>query len=109
METLDIVSPAKVNEIADFLGITRPTTPYYANKIGTLATTNIEVTFEPIAGLKIGVGADNLFDEYPDKRASGIIQYENERYATTLPRDYLLGSPIGYFGRRLFARMSYDF
>lgn len=109
MNTLDIVSPGKVNEIADFLGIPRPTTPFYAQKIGTLATTNIEVTYEPIAGLKVGIGADNLFNEYPDKRPSGVITYENERYATTLPRDYLLGSPIGYFGRRLFARMSYDF
>lgn len=108
MGTLEIVNPAEVNEIADFLGISRPTTPYYAQRIGVLATTNIELTFEPIAGFKVAVGADNLFDEYPDKRPSGIIQYENERYATTLPRDYLLGSPIGYFGRRLFARVSYD-
>lgn len=107
METLDIVSPANVNEIADFLGIPRPTTPYYAQRIGTLATTNIELIFEPMDGLKVAVGADNLFDEYPDKRPAGIIQWERERYATTAPRDYLLGSPVGYFGRRLFARVSY--
>ena len=55
------------------------------------------------------IAANNLFNEYPDKRPSGVITYENERYATTLPRDYLLGSPIGYFGRRLFGRVSYDF
>ena len=108
MNSLKIVSPAKVNEIADFLGINRPTTPYYAQRIGTLLTTNVELTFEPMAGLRVSVGADNLFDEYPDKRPAGIIRFENERYATTAPRDYLLGSPIGYFGRRLFARVSYD-
>jgi iron complex outermembrane receptor protein len=108
MSTLKIVDPAKINAVADFLGIPHPTTPYYAQRIGTIFTTNVEVVYEPIRGLKIGVGADNLFDEYPDKRPAGIIQYENERYATTAPRDYLLGSPIGYFGRRLFARFSYD-
>ena len=109
MQTLEIVSPSKVNEIADFLGISRPTTPYYAQRIGVLATTNVELGFAPTAGLKVAIGADNLFNEYPDKRPSGIIRYENERYANTFPRDYLLGSPVGYFGRRLFARFSYDF
>ena len=108
MDTLRIVSPAKVNAVADFLGISHPTTPYYEQRIGVLATTNIEFAYEPKAGLRVAIGADNLFDQYPDKRPSGIIQFEQERYAVTAPRDYLLGSPIGYFGRRLFARVSYD-
>lgn len=108
MDTLDIVDPGKINDIAAFLGLASTTTPYYKSQIGVIATTNVELAFEPTDGLTISAGADNLFDKYPDKRPAAIIQYDTERYATTGARDYLLGSPIGFFGRRLFAKVSYN-
>lgn len=82
--------------------------PYYKQEIGTLATTNVELSYTPNDAIRVSVGADNLFDKYPDKTPEAIRQYNIERYATTGARDYLLGSPIGFFGRRLFAKVSYE-
>ena len=108
MSTLDIVDPAKINKIASFLGLPATTTPYYKQEIGVIATTNLEITYKPFESLSVGVGADNLFDKYPDKSPAAIRQYNIERYAATGARDYLLGSPIGFFGRRLFAKVNYN-
>lgn len=108
MSTLDIVDQAKINKIASFLGLASTTTPYYKQEIGVIATTNIEITYKPFEKLAVGVGADNLFDKYPDKSPEAIRRYNAERFATTGARDYLLGSPIGFFGRRLFAKVNYN-
>ncbi len=107
MSTLDIVDPAKINGIASFLGLANTTTSYYKQEIDLIATTNVELTFKPIKGLSIGAGADNLFDKYPSKTPAAILQYNIERFASTGARDYLLGSPVGFFGRRLYAKASY--
>jgi iron complex outermembrane recepter protein len=108
MSTLDIVDPAKINGIASLLGLPATTTPYYKQEIGVLATTSLELTYKPMEGLSVGIGADNLFDKYPDKTPAAIRQYNAERYAATGARDYLLGSPIGFFGRRLYAKANYN-
>jgi len=94
MDTLDLVT---IN------GVT-----YYKAEIGTLFTTNVELTYKPVKGLRVSVGADNLFGEYPDKTPAAILNFNEERYATTGARDYLLGSPIGFFGPRYYARVSYE-
>jgi iron complex outermembrane receptor protein len=108
MSKLHIVDPAKISNIASFLGLPSTTTPYYLQKIGVLATTNLEVTYKPFERLSVGVGADNLFDKYPAKTPAAIRQYNIERFAATGARDYLLGSPVGFFGRRLFAKVNYS-
>jgi iron complex outermembrane receptor protein len=108
MSTLDIVDAAAINKIASFLGLPATTTPYYKQEIGVIATTNLEITYKPFERVSVGVGADNLFDKYPDKSPAAIRRYNIERYAATGARDYLLGSPIGFFGRRLFAKVNYN-
>ena len=107
MGTLDIVDPAQINGIASFLGLAPTTTPYYVQEIGVIATTNLELTYKPFEGLSVGIGADNVLDKYPDKTPAAIRQYNIERYAATGARDYVLGSPIGFFGRRLYAKVNY--
>lgn len=94
MDTLDLVT---IN------GVT-----FYKLEIGTIATTNVELTYKPIKNLRVSVGADNLFNTYPDKTPAAILQYNVERYATTAARDYILGSPIGFYGTRWFAKVAYD-
>ena len=107
--TLKIVDSAVINGISDFIGLTRPATPvpYYQSRIGTLATTNAELSFKPIGNLRFTVGADNVFDKYPTKRPAMIAAYDTARYNNTGSRDYLLGSPVGFFGRKLFAKVAY--
>ena len=108
MSNLSIVDSAKINSIASKIGLPATTTPFYEQKIGVIATTNIEVTYKAVAGIDVSVGADNVFDKYPDKIPAAILKYNTERYAITGARDYLLGSPTGFFGRRLFAKVSYS-
>ncbi|MFM1896319.1 MAG: hypothetical protein RLZZ385_1393 [Pseudomonadota bacterium] len=81
---------------------------YYKNAIGTLAMTNVEATWMPTDSLRLGLGVDNLFNEYPGKTPQAIWDYNEERYANT-NRQYLNGSPVGYFGSRWFAKLSYEF
>jgi iron complex outermembrane receptor protein len=107
--TLDIVETSKIADIAAFVGLptSASATPYYKSEIGMLATTNLELSYTPFGGLRFTVGADNVFDKYPDKRPAAIAAYDTERYNNAGSRDYLLGSPIGFFGRKLFAKAAY--
>jgi iron complex outermembrane recepter protein len=107
--TLDIVDRSKIAGIAAFAGLpaTAADTPYYKAEIGTLATTNLELSYKPFGGLRFTVGSDNVFDKYPTKRPAAIAAYDTARYNNAGSRDYLLGSPVGFFGRRLFAKVAY--
>ncbi|MDP2285233.1 MAG: TonB-dependent receptor, partial [Pseudohongiella sp.] len=73
-----------------------------------LMQTNVEITYTPTDSLRLSLGVDNLFNEYPDKVPQAIWDYNEERYANT-NRQYLTGSPVGYFGARWFAKMAFNF
>lgn len=81
---------------------------YYKNEIERLAMTNIELTYAPTDALRMSLGMDNVFNEYPSKTPSAIWNYNEERYANT-SRQYLTGSPVGFFGSRWFAKLGYSF
>jgi iron complex outermembrane receptor protein len=81
---------------------------FYKEAIDMLAMTSIEITYEPVDNLRLGLGADNLFSEYPDTVPQAVWDYNQERYANT-NRQYLTGSPVGYFGARWFAKLNYSF
>ncbi len=71
--TLSIVDRSAIAGIADFAGLPTTTadTPYYKSRIGTLATTNLELSYKPFGGLRFVVGADNVLDEIPDQAPGG--------------------------------------
>lgn len=83
-------------------------TLYYKNNIETLQMTNIELTYTPTDSLRISAGVDNVFNEYPSKVPDAVWQRGEERYSNT-SRQYLTGSPVGYFGARWFGKLSYTF
>lgn len=88
--------------------VTVRTGVYYKNEIDTLAMTNIELSYAPTDSLRMSLGIDNVFNEYPSKVPGAIWDYNEERYANT-SRQYLNGSPVGYFGARWFAKLGYNF
>ncbi|HEX5007776.1 MAG TPA: TonB-dependent receptor [Hyphomonadaceae bacterium] len=90
-------------DIVPFLGV-----PYYKSEIGVMALFNMEATWEVTDAVRISVGADNVFNQYPDKIPKAVWDYQAERYANS-QRRYLTGSPVGYFGRKLFAKVSTKF
>jgi iron complex outermembrane receptor protein len=81
---------------------------FYKSPIDTMMMTNVELNYEVTDKLNLGVGADNIFNQYPDKVPDAVWNYNEEIYGNT-NRQYLIGSPVGYFGMRWFAKASYTF
>ncbi len=98
--------PASVRSELDL--VTVGTGVYYKNLIDNLSMTNVELTYAPTDNLRLSLGMDNVFNQYPDKTPSAVWNYNEERYANT-SRQYLTGSPVGFFGSRWFAKLGYTF
>ncbi len=81
---------------------------FYKNEIDAMNMTNIELNYEPTESLSFGIGADNVFNQYPNKTPDPVWNYNEEIYGNT-NRQYLIGSPVGYFGMRWFAKAAYTF
>jgi len=80
---------AEFNDVGDLVNQT------FTSKIRT----DLEVGYKPVKGLKIAIGANNLFDVYPDKARKdlafgGIFQYDGTY-------------PLGFNGRYIYARLNY--
>ncbi|NKF23877.1 TonB-dependent receptor [Solimonas sp. C16B3] len=82
---------------------------YYKRKIGVLALTDIEFSYKPITNLSVSLGADNVFNQYPDKLPKPIWDYYVNSYSTNTSRAYINNSPIGYFGARYYGKLTYTF
>ena len=79
--------------------------------LGAKWITDVELRYGGIKGLQLAIGADNVFDVYPDRspfgaRPAGIGgQYPINQYY--LP--YSGFSPFGFNGRFVYARASFQF
>jgi iron complex outermembrane receptor protein len=98
--------PADVREKLDLVSLNG--VPFYKSEIGVMPMTNLELNYQASEGLSFGIGADNIFNQYPDKVPDAVWNFNEETYANTT-RAYLNGSPVGYFGMRWFARVSYSY
>ena len=77
--------------------------------LGARWVTDVELRFRPIQPLELAIGANNVFDVYPDRspfgaRPGGGVYPINQYY---LP--YSGFSPFGFNGRFLYARASFRF
>ncbi|WP_043114176.1 TonB-dependent receptor plug domain-containing protein [Solimonas soli] len=82
---------------------------WYKDKIGGMPITNVEFAFKPVKTLKFSVGADNLFNNYPNKVKGEVYQKYVDGYSTSTATVYKSGSPVGFFGARYFGKVSYSF
>ena len=89
---------------------------YYKLKIGTMATTGFDLSFKPNDSWSLSVGGDNVFNKYPDKIPSAVWDYDvanyqngNNQYIASSNYAGFSGSPIGYFGARYYAKLTYRF
>ncbi len=62
---------------------------------------DIDATWRMSDMVKFTVGADNVFDEYPDALRPGLNSTNNTPFSST--------SPLGYSGRFVYARVGLDF
>jgi len=65
---------------------------------GAKVLTDFEVSYELKDGIGVAVGANNLFDVYPDK------QLKRNSFNGIFPYDGL--SPFGFFGRSIYTRLN---
>ena len=75
---------------------------------------DLEARVKPIAGVELALGANNLFDEYPDNipRGQGIdpVTGATRNYAATrYVAPFSNFSPFGFNGRFVYARASFAF
>lgn len=82
---------------------------YYETKIKTAAITDIEVSYRIIPPVKIAIGANNLFNSYPD-RVNALLRDDYFRnnsnaHVTQFPTF----SPFGINGGYYYGRVTYTF
>lgn len=76
--------------------------------LGAEWVADLEVRVRPIEALEIAVGANNLFDNYPDVSRAGIVNGQNYGLNSFfLP--YSSFSPFGFNGRFVYGRVSVNF
>jgi iron complex outermembrane receptor protein len=69
---------------------------------------DLEARFNPAEMVQVAVGANNLFDQYPDRLPFGVVDGFNfGQNQSFLP--YSSQSPFGFSGRFLYGRVSVEF
>jgi iron complex outermembrane recepter protein len=82
---------------------------YYKTEIPVTAITNLELKFQAMDKLSISVGANNLFDEYPDKRNSlfRTVQFGSGDNSVVAGRPSF--SPFGINGAYYYGKIEFKF
>ncbi len=81
--------------------LTPGTTPALDATIGATTLVDLEARFEATDHVKIAIGADNVFDEYPDELPPALNTTGNTPFSNY--------SPFGRSGRFLYGRLTYNF
>lgn len=89
--------------------LTRTGTPYYESKIGAAFITDLDISYAVTEQIKVSVGANNLFNEYPDRVSAGYRQDVFNANTTGYVAQYPGWSPFGINGGYYYGRVSYSF
>lgn len=83
---------------------------YFKNKIDTTPITDVEVSFKPTKSVKLSLGANNVFNIYPDlnnaQYLQGFIDAFDVGGTTIYPSSF---SPFGFNGGYYYAKLGYTF
>jgi iron complex outermembrane receptor protein len=82
---------------------------WYNETIGTLAITNLELGLQASKNLKIAVGANNLFDRYPEQINPNLTAHYDAHDDNAGVTKYPAFSPFGIDGGFYYARASFRF
>jgi iron complex outermembrane recepter protein len=82
---------------------------YYENKIATVAITNLELGMNLRESITVAIGANNLFNRYPNTVSSAYTAVEAAGYDNAAVQKYSAFSPFGIDGGFYYARLSYRF
>jgi len=82
---------------------------YYTDTIKTTPITDFELGFKPIPTVTISAGAQNAFNEYPDKRNAKLMQTFWDNTDNSAVSVYPSFSPFGFNGAYYYGKISYVF
>jgi iron complex outermembrane receptor protein len=82
---------------------------WYRNAIHLKAITDLSVAYDVTPAVTVTLGADNLFDVYPDKLNSGLLRSYQRAGDVGAVLQYPSFSPFGFDGGYYFGRLSYRF
>jgi iron complex outermembrane receptor protein len=70
--------------------------------------TDLELRFKPVEAVGLAIGANNLFDVYPDRLPFGVVGGVNFG-ANNAFLPYSSQSPFGFSGRFVYGRINFNF
>jgi iron complex outermembrane receptor protein len=82
---------------------------YYKNTVSAKVITNFAISNEVFKGMTVTVGANNLFNQYPDKRNSDMLATFRAAGDNAAVSQYPIFSPWGINGGFYYARATYAF
>jgi iron complex outermembrane receptor protein len=84
---------------------------YFKTTINVTAITNLDLAYHLAPSLKLSIGANNLFNRYPNKFNSTLLnRYDNFAYGDTQGVIQYPGfSPFGINGQFYYAKATYSF
>jgi iron complex outermembrane receptor protein len=82
---------------------------YYEDKIGTVGITNLELGVNLKERLTLAIGANNLFNRYPNQVNAATVGVEAENFDNSAVAKYAQFSPFGIDGGFYYARIAYKF
>jgi len=82
---------------------------YFKTTISTKAITDLDVSYAITKKLTVTLGANNLFNKYPDKINPGLLKAERDALDNAAVTIYPSSSPIGINGGYYYARLAYQF
>jgi iron complex outermembrane recepter protein len=85
------------------------TVSYLKNEIGVTPITNLDVSYEALAGLRLSVGAVNLLNRYPNKVNGDLLAGYAAAYNRSTVNQYPSFSPYGFNGGFYYLKATYRF
>ncbi len=82
---------------------------YYKTTVSRKAITDLEVSNQVTKSVTLAIGANNLFNQYPNKVNSGLLAEQRAALDNASVTIYPSFSPIGINGGYYYARVSYSF
>jgi iron complex outermembrane recepter protein len=85
------------------------TVTYLKNEIGVTPITNLDISYEAVQGLRLAVGANNLFNRYPNKVNGDLLAGYAAAYNRSTVTQYPGFSPYGFNGGFYYVKATYSF
>jgi iron complex outermembrane recepter protein len=82
---------------------------YYNNKISVTPITDLELSYKPIRSVKFSIGANNIFNIYPDQKNAGLLQSYRDANDNAAVPIYPTFSPFGFNGGFYYVKLGYTF